>query len=94
MTRDPTVFLLGEEVAQYNGAYKISKGLLDKFGAKRVIDTPITESGFAGMAVGAAMHGLKPICEFMTWNFSMQVRPITILCSYFQLLFNVTLTYL
>ncbi|KAI3637751.1 hypothetical protein MIR68_004400 [Amoeboaphelidium protococcarum] len=72
MTRDPTVFLLGEEVAQYNGAYKISKGLLDKFGAKRVIDTPITESGFAGMAVGAAMHGLKPICEFMTWNFSMQ----------------------
>lgn len=73
MTRDPTVFLMGEEVAQYNGAYKVSKGLLDKFGDKRVIDTPITESGFAGLAVGAALNGLKPICEFMTWNFSMQV---------------------
>lgn len=72
MTRDPKVFLIGEEVGQYNGAYKISKGLLDKFGDKRVIDTPITESGFAGLAVGAAMAGLKPICEFMTWNFSMQ----------------------
>ena len=72
MTRDANVFLMGEEVAQYNGAYKVSKGLLDKFGENRVIDTPITESGFAGMAVGAALNGLKPICEFMTWNFSMQ----------------------
>lgn len=72
MMRDKTVFLLGEEVAQYNGAYKVSKGLLDKFGADRVIDTPITEMGFAGLAVGAALSGLKPICEFMTFNFSMQ----------------------
>lgn len=72
MSRDPTVFILGEEVGQYNGAYKVTKGLLDKFGEKRVIDTPITEMGFAGMAVGAAMAGLKPICEFMTFNFSMQ----------------------
>ncbi|KAJ9076388.1 pyruvate dehydrogenase E1, beta subunit [Entomophthora muscae] len=72
MILDDKVFLLGEEVAQYNGAYKVSKGLLDKFGAKRVIDTPITEMGFAGLAVGAALEGLKPICEFMTFNFSMQ----------------------
>lgn len=72
MTADEKVFLLGEEVAQYNGAYKVSKGLLDKFGPKRVIDTPITEMGFAGLAVGAALDGLKPICEFMTFNFSMQ----------------------
>ncbi|TPX56373.1 pyruvate dehydrogenase (acetyl-transferring) [Powellomyces hirtus] len=72
MRRDKTVFLLGEEVAQYNGAYKVSKGLLDKFGPERVIDTPITEMGFAGLAVGAAMAGLKPICEFMTFNFAMQ----------------------
>lgn len=72
MTRDERVFLLGEEVGQYNGAYKVSKGLLEKFGEKRVVDTPITEMGFAGMAVGAAMAGLKPICEFMTFNFSMQ----------------------
>ncbi|KAI8056733.1 thiamine diphosphate-binding protein [Syncephalis plumigaleata] len=72
MLRDDRVFLMGEEVAQYNGAYKVSKGLLDKFGAKRVIDTPITESGFAGLAVGAALHGLRPVCEFMTFNFSMQ----------------------
>jgi len=72
MTADDKVFLLGEEVAQYNGAYKVSKGLLDKFGPKRVIDTPITEMGFAGLAVGAALEGLKPICEFMTFNFSMQ----------------------
>ncbi|CAG8450366.1 11609_t:CDS:10 [Funneliformis mosseae] len=70
--RDDRVFLLGEEVAQYNGAYKVSKGLLDKFGPKRVIDTPITEAGFAGLAVGAALSGLRPICEFMTFNFSMQ----------------------
>ncbi|OZJ03212.1 Pyruvate dehydrogenase E1 component subunit beta, mitochondrial [Bifiguratus adelaidae] len=72
MIKDEKVFLLGEEVAQYNGAYKVSKGLLDKFGPKRVIDTPITESGFCGLAVGAALAGLKPICEFMTFNFAMQ----------------------
>ncbi|KAI0226303.1 pyruvate dehydrogenase E1, beta subunit [Massospora cicadina] len=72
MALDDKVFLLGEEVAQYNGAYKVSKGLLDKFGPKRVIDTPITEMGFAGLAVGAALEGLKPICESMTFNFSMQ----------------------
>jgi len=72
MKRDSRVFLLGEEVAQYNGAYKVSKGLLDKFGGERVVDTPITEAGFAGLAVGAALAGLRPICEFMTWNFSMQ----------------------
>lgn len=72
MLRDPNVFILGEEVAQYNGAYKVTKGLLDKFGEKRVIDTPITEMGFAGIAVGAAFAGLRPICEFMTWNFAMQ----------------------
>lgn len=72
MRRDPEVFLMGEEVAQYQGAYKISQGLLDEFGGKRVIDTPITEHGFTGMAVGAAMSGLKPIVEFMTFNFAMQ----------------------
>ncbi|GBB91758.1 hypothetical protein RclHR1_19120002 [Rhizophagus clarus] len=72
LIRDERVFLIGEEVAQYNGAYKVSKGLLDKFGPKRVIDTPITEAGFAGLAVGAALSGLRPICEFMTFNFSMQ----------------------
>ena len=72
MRRDPDVFLMGEEVAQYQGAYKISQGLLEEFGAKRVIDTPITEHGFTGMAVGAAFTGLKPIVEFMTFNFSMQ----------------------
>ena len=72
MRRDEAVFLMGEEVAQYQGAYKISQGLLDEFGAKRVIDTPITEQGFAGIGVGAAMAGLKPIVEFMTWNFAMQ----------------------
>jgi pyruvate dehydrogenase E1 component beta subunit len=72
MRRDPDVFLMGEEVAQYQGAYKVSQGLLDEFGAKRVIDTPITEQGFAGVGVGAAMAGLKPIVEFMTWNFAMQ----------------------
>ena len=72
MRRDPDVFLMGEEVAQYQGAYKISQGLLEEFGPKRVIDTPITEQGFAGVGVGAAMAGLKPIVEFMTWNFGMQ----------------------
>ncbi|CAN6653715.1 pyruvate dehydrogenase E1 component subunit beta, mitochondrial [Trichomonascus vanleenenianus] len=72
MDRDESVFLMGEEVAQYNGAYKVSKGLLDRFGDKRVIDTPITEMGFAGLCVGAALSGLKPVCEFMTFNFAMQ----------------------
>src|SRR5918998_6490849 len=72
MRRDEKVFLLGEEVAEYNGAYKVSQGMLDEFGAKRVIDTPITEYGFTGLGVGAAMAGLKPIVEFMTWNFAMQ----------------------
>ncbi|XAO72028.1 MAG: pyruvate dehydrogenase complex E1 component subunit beta [Acetobacteraceae bacterium] len=72
MTRDGDVFLMGEEVAQYQGAYKVSQGLLERFGEKRMIDTPITEHGFTGMAVGAAYTGLKPIVEFMTMNFSMQ----------------------
>jgi len=72
MRRDETVFLMGEEVAQYQGAYKVSRELLQEFGERRVIDTPITEHGFAGMGVGAAMAGLKPIVEFMTWNFAMQ----------------------
>lgn len=72
MQRDETVFLMGEEVAEYNGAYKVSQGLLDQFGAKRVVDTPITEHGFAGLGVGAAFGGLRPIVEFMTFNFSMQ----------------------
>jgi pyruvate dehydrogenase E1 component beta subunit len=72
LERDDSVFLMGEEVAQYQGAYKISQGLLDRFGPKRVIDMPITEHGFTGMAVGAAMNGLKPIVEFMTFNFAMQ----------------------
>ena len=71
MRRDPNVFLLGEEVAEYNGAYKVSQGMLDEFGAKRVIDTPISELGFAGIAVGAAMNGLRPLVEFMTFNFSL-----------------------
>ncbi|XP_026091368.1 pyruvate dehydrogenase E1 component subunit beta, mitochondrial [Carassius auratus] len=72
MERDERVFLLGEEVAQYDGAYKVSRGLWKKYGDKRIMDTPITEMGFAGIAVGAAMAGLRPICEFMTFNFSMQ----------------------
>jgi pyruvate dehydrogenase E1 component beta subunit len=72
MRRDPLVFLMGEEVAEYQGAYKISQGLLQEFGDRRVIDTPITEHGFAGLGVGAAFDGLKPIVEFMTWNFAMQ----------------------
>ena len=72
MRRDKDVFIMGEEVAQYQGAYKITQGLLEEFGDKRVIDTPITEHGFAGLAVGAAFTGLKPIVEFMTFNFSMQ----------------------
>lgn len=72
MERDANIFLMGEEVAQYNGAYKVSKGLLDKFGPKRVIDSPISEGGFAGLGVGAAMVGLRPIIEMMTWNFGIQ----------------------
>jgi pyruvate dehydrogenase E1 component beta subunit len=72
LRRDKDVFLMGEEVAQYQGAYKISQGLLDEFGPRRIIDTPITEHGFTGMAVGAAMNGLRPIVEFMTFNFAMQ----------------------
>jgi pyruvate dehydrogenase E1 component beta subunit len=71
MRRDERVFLMGEEVAEYNGAYKVSQGMLDEFGAKRVIDTPIAELGFAGIGVGAAMNGLRPIIEFMTFNFSL-----------------------
>jgi pyruvate dehydrogenase E1 component beta subunit len=71
MRRDSNVILLGEEVAEYNGAYKASKGMLDEFGADRVLDTPIAELGFAGIAVGAAMNGMRPIVEFMTWNFAL-----------------------
>lgn len=70
MDRDERIFLIGEEVSEYNGAYKVSEGMLDRFGPKRVIDTPISENGFAGLGVGAAMNGLRPIVEFMTWNFS------------------------
>ena len=71
LSRDDRVFLMGEEVAQYNGAYKVSKGLLDEFGPRRIVDTPITELGFAGVGVGAAMVGLRPVVEFMTWNFAL-----------------------
>ncbi|MBS0622342.1 MAG: alpha-ketoacid dehydrogenase subunit beta, partial [Verrucomicrobia bacterium] len=70
MERDPRVFVLGEEVGEYNGAYKVTKGMLEKWGAARILDTPISEMGFAGLAIGAAMAGLRPICEFMSWNFS------------------------
>uniref|UniRef100_A0A7S1TFI8 Pyruvate dehydrogenase E1 component subunit beta n=1 Tax=Compsopogon caeruleus TaxID=31354 RepID=A0A7S1TFI8_9RHOD len=70
--RDDRVFLIGEEVGEYQGAYKISRGLLEKYGSKRIVDTPITEAGFTGLAVGAAFMGLRPICEFMTFNFSLQ----------------------
>lgn len=72
LEKDERVFLIGEEVAEYDGAYKVSRGLWRKWGEKRIIDTPITEMGFAGIAIGAAFAGLKPICEFMTFNFSMQ----------------------
>jgi pyruvate dehydrogenase E1 component beta subunit len=71
MQRDPTVFLMGEEVGLYQGAYKVSRGLLEEFGAQRVVDTPIAELGFAGIGVGAAMGGLRPVVEFMTWNFAL-----------------------
>eukprot|EP00796_Vickermania_ingenoplastis_P009296 gene9296-6536_t len=72
LARDKTVFVLGEEVGQFQGAYKVTKGLLEKYGDTRIIDTPITEHGFTGMAVGAAFNGMRPICEFMTWNFALQ----------------------
>ena len=71
MAREEKVFIMGEEVAEYNGAYKVTEGLLDKYGYKRVIDTPISELGFAGIGVGAAMNGLRPIVEFMTFNFAV-----------------------
>ena len=71
MERDESIFLMGEEVGHYNGAYKVSEGMLARFGEKRVIDTPIAETGFAGVGIGAAMVGLRPIIEFMTWNFSI-----------------------
>ena len=71
MRRDPKIFLMGEEVAEYNGAYKVSQGMLDEFGPERVVDTPIAELGFTGLGVGAAMNGLRPIIEFMTFNFSL-----------------------
>jgi len=71
MRRDDRMFLMGEEVAQYNGAYKVSQGMLEEFGPKRIIDAPISENGFAGLAVGAAMYGLKPVIEFMSWSFSL-----------------------
>src|SRR5476649_267820 len=69
--RDDRVFLMGEEVAEYNGAFKVSEGLLKRFGPKRIIDTPISENGFSGLVVGAAMYGLRPVVEFMTWSFSL-----------------------
>lgn len=72
LARDSKVFVLGEEVGQYQGAYKVTKGLSDKYGTDRIVDTPITEHGFTGMAVGAAMNGLRPVCEFMTFNFALQ----------------------
>ncbi len=81
MRRDPNVFLLGEEVAEYNGAYKASKGMLDEFGPKRIIDTPIAELGFTGIAVGAAMNGLRPIVEYMTWNFAVLAADQIVNCA-------------
>src|SRR6476659_11491752 len=71
MRRDERVFLMGEEVVEYNGAYKVSQGMMDEFGERRVIDTPISELGFAGIGVGAGMNGLRPIIEFMAWNFAV-----------------------
>lgn len=72
LENDEKVFIIGEEIGQYQGAYKITKGLLEKYGPKRIVDTPITEAGFTGLAVGAAFAGLRPVCEFMTFNFSLQ----------------------
>ena len=72
MRRDPNVFLIGEEVGQYQGAYKVSKGMYQEFGEQRVVDTPITEAGFTGIGVGAGLYGLRPIVEFMTMNFALQ----------------------
>src|SRR4051812_43139496 len=71
MDRDENVFLIGEEVAEYNGAYKVSKGMLDKYGPKRVIDTPISEAAFSGLSIGAATMGLRPIVEYMSWSFTL-----------------------
>src|SRR6187401_1087579 len=71
MERDENVFLMGEEVAQYNGAYKVSEGMLERFGPKRIVDTPISEAGFSGIGVGAAMAGLRPIIEYMSWSFTL-----------------------
>ena len=71
MRRDERVFLMGEEVAEYSGAYKVSRGMLEEFGPRRVVDTPISESGFSGLGIGAAMMGLRPIIEFMSWSFSL-----------------------
>ena len=71
MRRDKRIFLIGEEVAEYDGAYKVSRGMLEEFGASRIVDSPISESGFAGLAIGAAMRGLRPIVEFMSWSFSL-----------------------
>ena len=81
MRKDKNVFLLGEEVAEYNGAYKASKGMLDEFGARRIIDTPIAELGFTGIGVGAAMNGLRPIVEYMTWNFAVLAADQIINCA-------------
>src|SRR3546814_3956285 len=78
MRADDRIFVMGEEVAEYQGAYKVTLGLLDEFGSKRVVDTPITEYGFAGLGTGAAMGGLRPIIEFMTFNFAMQAIDHTI----------------
>ena len=72
MERDPNVFLCGEEVGQYQGTYRVTEGMLQKFGARRVVDTPISEIGIAGMATGAAMTGLRPVAEFMTWSFALE----------------------
>ena len=71
MERDDRVFLMGEEVAEYNGAYKVSQGMLEKFGPRRVVDTPISETAFSGLGIGAAMYGLSPVIEFMSWSFSL-----------------------
>ena len=93
MRRDENVFLMGEEVAEYNGAYKVSQGMLEEFGEKRVIDTPISELGFTAIAVGAAQNGLRPIVEYMTWNFAIPAsqKPGASLIYHLQLLFSIYL---